>query len=436
MRPTGLAVILFGAGAPLSLVLVLVDGSLWPLGFGYLGLAMFLTGLDGLRALPARVLGIAVTPPPVLHIGDRGALSVALSAPGGRQWADIEVSCDVGESLAVPPIQVATLGPDEEALLDIPLTPTRRGTARVERLWLRWRGPLGLMQRERIEAVGADIPVIPDLGAVRQGAIRFTSRDALFGFKPQSQQGEGSEFEALREYVPGLDHRSIDWKHSARHRALVCKEFRAERNHQIVLAFDTGQLMSEPLGGIPRLDHAINAGLRLGHLSLRGGDRVGVFGFDSQVRLAIDPMAGMHSFARLQLACASLEYRHEETNFTLGLAALLGRLNRRSLVILQTEFVDTVTAELMVENLERLAARHLIVFVTLADPGIGATIDAVPNTLTDVTRAVMAEDIMRERLVVFERLRRVGIQCLDAPGETIGSDLINRYLTIKRKELV
>ncbi len=236
--------------------------------------------------------------------------------------------------------------------------------------------------------------------------------------------------------MPGLDHRSIDWKHSARHRTLVCKEFRVERNHQIVLAFDTGQLMIEPLGGIPRLDHAINAGLRLGHLCLRGGDRIGVFGFDSQVRQRIEPMAGIQSFPRLQLACAGLEYRHEETNFTLGLAELLGRLNRRSLVILQTEFIDTVTAELMVENLERLAARHLIVFVTLTDPGIDATIDAAPATVTDMTRAVMAEDIMRERLIVFERLRRLGIQCLDAPGETIGADLINRYLAIKRKELI
>lgn len=436
MRPTREAVILFCAGAPLSLVLVLIDGALWPLGFGYLGLAVFLTGLDGLRALPPRALGIEVTPPPVLHIGDSGVLALALTAQGGRPRTEIEVACDVEESLVVPPLQTAALDPDGTVLLDIPLTPKRRGTARVERLWLRWRGPLGLMQRERIEAVGADIPVIPDINAVRQSAIRFTSRDALFGFKPQSQQGEGSEFEALRDYVPGLDHRSIDWKHSARHRALVCKEFRAERNHQIVLAFDTGQLMIEPLGGIPRLDHAINAGLRLGHLSLRGGDRVGVFGFDSQVRMTIEPMAGMHNFGRLQLACAGLDYHHEETNFTLGLAALLSRLNRRSLVILQTEFVDTVTAELMVENLERMAARHLIVFVTLTDPSIGATIDAAPNTVTAMTRAVMADDIMRERLIVLERLRRLGIQCLDAPAETIGSDLINRYLTIKRKELI
>ena len=71
------------------------------------------------------------------------------------------------------------------------------------------------------------------------------------GLKVERYLGDGSEFESLREYVPGLDHRAIDWKASARHRKLLCQEFRAERNHQVVLAIDAGQLMSEPLGRHP-----------------------------------------------------------------------------------------------------------------------------------------------------------------------------------------
>ena len=37
---------------------------------------------------------------------------------------------------------------------------------------------------------------------------------------------------------------------------------------QIVLAFDTGYLMAEPIGGLPRLDHAIHAGLLLGWVAI------------------------------------------------------------------------------------------------------------------------------------------------------------------------
>jgi hypothetical protein len=37
---------------------------------------------------------------------------------------------------------------------------------------------------------------------------------------------------------------------------------------------------------------------------------------------------------------------------------------------------------------------------------------------------------------VLERLRRLGIQCLDVPSASLGVDLVNRYLEIKRHELV
>ena len=118
--------------------------------------------------------------------------------------------------------------------------------------------------------------------------------------------------------MPGLDSRFIDWKHSARHRKLLCKEFRTERNHPIVLAFDTGHLMIEPVDGLPRLDHAINAGLLLAWVSLQGGDLVGLFGFDEMLRQYQQPRRGVSNFSHLLRATARLDYHHTETNFTLG----------------------------------------------------------------------------------------------------------------------
>src|SRR5690606_30673162 len=116
-----------------------------------------------------------------------------------------------------------------------------------------------------------------------------------------------------------------------------------ERDHQIVLAIDTGHLMSEPTAGIPRLDLAVNAALLLAFMSLRGGDRVGLFGFDSEVRRMLEPVSGPRAFAHLQRAAAELDYNAEETNFTLGLTTLAHRIRHRSLIVVITEFIDTVT---------------------------------------------------------------------------------------------
>lgn len=435
IRPTLRAACTFAAGIPIAIVLVLLDERLWPLGGLYIGIVAMLCGVDLVLAPAVRALSIEAKVPPSLFIGEREIVAIDLRNAGPRS-SMLEATLDVGANLEPPPTVRAGLEARGEHRLEFPLAALRRGSGAVEQAWLRWQGPLGLMQRRLIVPIAATVPIVPNVRAVREAAFTPAFRDAPFGIKPQGMQGEGSEFEALRAYVAGLDSRSIDWKSSARHLALVCKEFRAERNHQIVLAFDTGHLMSEPLGGIPRLDHAIAAGLLLGYVSLRSGDRVGLFGFDSRVRLYSDPVGGVGNFWRLQQLSARLEYGNDETNFTLGLIDLLTRLHRRSLVVLLTEFIDTVTAELMMENLWRVAARHLIIFVTFRDPDLDAVEGARPATVGDVTRSVIAHDLARERMTVIERLRRRGIHCIDAPRHAVDGALINRYLMIKRQDLI
>ena len=278
--------------------------------------------------------------------------------------------------------------------------------------------------------------MLPNVRGVQSAALQFFAQEAIYGIKTQQQSGEGAEFEALREYAPGLDSRYIDWKHSARHRKLLCKEFRTERNHQIVMAFDTGYLMLEPVDEITRLDHAINAGLILAWVSLQSGDLVGTYGFDAAVRQYLGPIRGVSSFGRIQRATAELDYHHQETNFTLGLAELNARLKRRALVILFTDFVDTVTAELLIESMQRVANRHVVMFVTQRGSVLQRAVDAVPRQFADVAQAVIAHDFLRERSIVFERLERLGVHCLDVPSRGLSVALINRYLLIKQRGLI
>jgi uncharacterized protein (DUF58 family) len=307
---------------------------------------------------------------------------------------------------------------------------------KVDAVWLRWRGPLGLAELGRRVAVDRTIDVVPSVRGVHGTALQFFVQEAIYGIKAQQQKGEGTEFEALREYMPGLDSRFIDWKHSARHRKILCKEFRTERNNHVMLAFDTGYLMLEPVDGVTRLDHAINAALGLAWVSLQGGDLVGTYGFDATVRHYTGPQRGVSSFPRIQRATAALDYHRQETNFTLGLAELSSRLKRRALVILFTDFVDTITAELLVESMQRVANRHLVVFVTQRGSVLQRAVDASPNGFADVAKAVIAQDFLRDRSIVFERLQRMGIHCLDVPSRTLSTSLINRYLLIKQRGLV
>jgi uncharacterized protein (DUF58 family) len=387
--------------------------------------------------MPRRRLLVDTQAPPILYIGDHEPLVVTLSARRWKRGGSVTILPDLDPVLEAQPEQRVALAPDGSGRVEIALCPKRRGHARVERVWLSWTGPLRLMSRRLLKEIALDVPVVPNVRAVRQAALRFiASRELRSGLKVERYVGDGSEFESLREYVTGLDHRAIEWKSSARHLKLLCQEFRAERNHQVVLAFDTGHLMCEPIDGVPKLDHGINAGLQIAYFSLKAGDRIGLYAFDEKVRTFSEPTGGVRAFQRLQKATAELEYTASETNFTLGIAELSTRLKRRSLLIVLTDFVDIVTARLMIENLDRLARRHLIVFVTLRDPGLDELAARAPESLGDLHRAVVAGDFLREREVVLRRIQRLGVHCIDAPPSQVSTRLLNRYLEIKRRELI
>ncbi len=436
MHPTGRTVLLLVLGVPVALAPVLVSEQLWLGWLGYLTGVIVLIGCDAILALPARALAVEATLPEALYMGDRdGALRVELISTR-RQRAEVEVLVEVDPHVRPPAPERLQIGGGERGAVEVPMIPRRRGTAEVRDVWLRWRGPLGLTARRKRVSMTVRAPIIPNLRAVRAAALRYFARDSLIGLKIDKHRGDGSEFESLRDYVPGLDHRAIDWKHSARHRKLVCKEFRAERNHPIMIAIDTGQLMTEPIDGVPRVDSAINAGLLLGYVSLRAGDRVGLFGFDAGVRVFNEPAPGIAAFHRLQRSASTLDYHHEETNFTLGLADLTARLHRRTMIVLLTEFSDTVAAELMLENVARLSRKHLVVFVSLRNPGLSQIAAEAPLSPKAMARAVTAADFIREREVVLERLRRLGVLAVDSPPQNVGADLINQYLHVKRRELM
>jgi uncharacterized protein (DUF58 family) len=432
IRPTRRAALLFAGVLPLPWLALSLRPGLWPYAFHPAILFLICMAADAVLARPRRRVGVAVDIPEAAYIGESVDATVTLRMPRGpttRFEAMLDLAGDTESQIAANPFPI-------EGRETVRIQPHRRGTLTVERVWLRWSGPMRLIEETRRFPIARQVAVVPNTYPARGDSLAVYFRDALYGTKTQREAGEGAEFEALREYTPGLDPRYIDWKHSARHRKLVGREFRVERNHPVILAFDTGHLMREPVDGIPRLDHGINAGLLLGRIALAADDVVGSYSFDSRMRHYLPPGRGIHAFRRLQQATAALAYTTDETNFTLGVAELQTRLRRRSLIVLFTDFIDTITAELLVENVRRLSSRHLLMFVTLRDNLLTDMFEAYPATGADVTRAVLAGDFLRERRIVLEKLARLGIHCIDVRADQLTTSLLNRYLLIKQRGLL
>jgi len=91
---------------------------------------------------------------------------------------------------------------------------------------------------------------------------------------------------------------------------------------------------------------------------------------------------------------------------------------------------------LMVENIGRLARRHLILVVTFTDPVLRDTIREAAQDAEGMARAIVAAELARDRQILFERLRRLGVHCLESPHDRLGGEMINRYLAIRQRELI
>jgi len=426
--PSGRAAVLAAASAIPAIAVAVLVPAYWYAGLVVVLLVLALTAADAIATPGAKALTAALDAPAAVFVGQDVPVGISAKIGGGRRF---EVAVEHDARL-VPASGRTSI--DDHGTMNF--TAVRRGAAVIDALWLRWPGLFGLVWRQKRIELARKIAVLPDVRPARAEALRLFQRDASIGETVQIDTGTGGEFQALAEFRQGMDRRAIDWKASARHGGLIAKEYRTERNNDVVFAIDAGRLMCEPVEGIPRIDRAISAALTAAFVALRLGDKVSLFGFDARPRISSGAVSGIGAFATFQGLAAELDYSTEESNFTLALTTLGSQLKRRSLVLVFTDFVDPTSAELMLKTVGRLAERHLVLFVLMHDVELEAMANAVPGRSADVSRAVVAASMLRERKIVVARLRRLGVHVVEGHHDRIGSELVNAYLGLKRRNLL
>jgi uncharacterized protein (DUF58 family) len=431
--PTRTAVIATAAGAPFALAFAAIEPGRWFLALAWPLAIVLLTALDAVRGVGAA--SARVDFPGHTYVGESRdcTVTVAVGSRPRSAWV----------ALQNPPL--VSIGEDGRARVPLDggrgavlmtLEMVRRGIARFERLWLRWTGPLGLAWQQTTVELGEAFPVLPDLRPVRDQGARIFQRYALEGLITQFARGEGSDFDTLVDFRTGMDRRAIDWKQSGRHMKLLAKQYRTERNNQIVFAVDAGRQMCEPVAGIARVDRCVSAMLLTAWIALKLGDRVAINAFDSRPRLSSGLVSGGGAFSELERIAADIDYSADETNYTYALTTLGARLTRRSMIILFTEFTDTVSADFMLRALRRLVETHLVVIVVLRDEELESIADADPENADDVTRAVTAAALLKDRRVVITRLRHLGVHVVESEYDKVAERLVQSYLELKKRGLL
>ncbi|MGX2996887.1 DUF58 domain-containing protein [Streptomyces sp. JNUCC 64] len=390
---------------------------------------------DYALAAPVRRLGLTRSGDTSVRLGDPADVTLTITNPGGRllrarlrdawppsAWRPGTESTASRHRLTVPP--------GERRRITTRLLPTRRGDRHADRVTIRSYGPLGLFTRQGSHQVPWTVRVLPPFHSRKHLPSKLARLREMDGRTSVLTRGEGTEFDSLREYVPGDDTRSIDWRATARHSSVAVRTWRPERDRHILLVLDTGRTSAGRVGDAPRLDAALDAALLLAALASRAGDRVDLLAYDRRVRALVQGKAAGQLLPALVNAMAPLEPELIETDARGMTAAALRAAPRRSLIVLLTGLDTAPVEDGLLPLLPRLTRRHTVVVASVADPHI-ATMATGRGTVDAVYEAAAAARTQTERRQTADRLRRHGVTVVDASPEALPPALADAYLALK-----
>ncbi|MER6853545.1 DUF58 domain-containing protein [Streptomyces flaveolus] len=323
-----------------------------------------------------------------------------------------------------------TVPPGERRRVTTRLRPTRRGDRQTDRVTIRSYGPLGLFSRQGAHRVPWTVRVLPPFASRKHLPSKLSRLRELDGRTSVLTRGEGTEFDSLREYVPGDDTRSIDWRATARQSTVAVRTWRPERDRHILLVLDTGRTSAGRVGDAPRLDASMDAALLLAALASRAGDRVDLLAYDRRVRALVQGRTAGDVLPSLVNAMATLEPELLETDARGLTASALRSAPRRSLIVLFTTLDTAPIEEGLLPVLPQLTQRHTVLVASVADPHISRMAKARGNTEA-VYEAAAAAQAQAERRRTADQLRRHGVTVVDATPDELAPALADAYLELK-----
>ncbi|MEU9979995.1 DUF58 domain-containing protein [Streptomyces sp. NPDC050856] len=390
---------------------------------------------DYALAAPVRTLRFTRTGDTSVRLGDSADVQLTIGNPSRRtlraQVRDAwpPSSWLPGGDLAASRHAV-TVPAGERRRLTTVLRPTRRGDRHAERVTVRSYGPLGLAARQGSHRVPWTVRVLPPFTSRKHLPSRLARLRELDGRTSVLTRGEGTEFDSLREYVPGDDTRSIDWRATARQTTVAVRTWRPERDRHILVVLDTGRTSAGRVGDVPRLDAAMDAALLLAALAARAGDRVDLLAYDRRVRARVQGRSAGDLLPALVDALAPLEPELVETDARGLSATALTSAPRRSLIVLLTNLEAAPVEEGLIPVLPQLTQRHTVVVAAVSDPHTDE-MSRARGTVDAVYEAAAGTQAQAQRRRTSEQLQRLGVTVVDATPDTLAPALADAYLALK-----
>ncbi len=243
----------------------------------------------------------------------------------------------------------------------------------------------------------ADRPVEPR-GLV-MGNLAGAHKSPLSGF--------AVEFAGHREYVPGDDTRHIDWRLYFTRDKYFIKQYEMETNFVCHLLLDVSSSMRYGQSDHQKLHYAAKMASTLGFSIIRQNDKVSLGTFDDQIRGFIPPSNSMGQVIRMTEHLDEIS-PVEKTDMATCLTELTGRMQRREIVMIFSDFFTDLEALESALQLMRFNQHEVVLFQIMHHDELAFEFDGMVrfDGLEDPDQLLtQTEDIRRGYLRAVEDFR-------------------------------
>lgn len=328
------------------------------------------------------------------------------------------------------------LKPRQEKRVLYNIRPTSRGLYTFNRCHALVQH-LGFFARKFSLQEPQSIPCYPSFIQMRKyQLLATTDRLVELGVKRVRKIGATLEFDHIREYVRGDEFRHLNWKATAKHQKLLINQYQEEKSQPIYSIIDTGRVMRMPFKGLTLLDYAINSTLVLSNAAILKQDRAGMLTFSNEIGNHIPAEKRNNQMRLISDKLYGIETDFKESEFGNLYAFCNRHINKRSLLMLYSNFETTDALARQMPYLRMLAKTHILVVVVFKNTELVAMSKESGPRVIDVYNQIIAEKFVYDKGLVIQELHRQGIQTIYTAPEDLTINAINKYLEIKARGLL
>ena len=240
---------------------------------------------------------------------------------------------------------------------------------------------------------------LPNLEVVARKLVR----GAFVGYHKSPDFGYSVELVDHREYAPGDDLRSVDWRVWARKDKYYVKRFEMESQLKATIILDSSKSMDFGDGRMTKLAYGSFMAATISYLLIHQNDMAGLVNFDSKVRTYIPPRGSRQHLRLILHALAGIK-PGGSTNVSAVCHHLADTIKTRGMIILISDMLDDPQSMLTALRHFQHMKHDVIVFHVLDDSELDLPYNELANFLELETGSRLALDPAGFRSVYTSRV--------------------------------